>query len=248
LSALGGVLIFSGLLLACMAPIAAVRARRAKAWSAAVAGLEIAPIAELPRDGSLCAVRGKVESDEPVEDPVTGDDVVWCEVETRVGESTSSIVHDGGPFLVRDESGAAWVDPAGAREIAVRIDEFEPDHDRKSVASFLKKRGLANRADVSIVHRAIPVGVDLVVVGRGREDERAPHAEDEAGYREGRERLTALTASNDAELVLTTHSLDAFRERELASVKSGTAGVVILAALGLGCAAVGAAVLLSLLG
>ncbi len=241
---LGGVLIFSGLLLACMAPIAAARAKRAKLWSEAVARLGLSPIAELSRDGDLSAVRGTVECEEPVEDPVTGEDVVWYEVETRVGDNTSSVVSQATPFVLRDESGGVWVDPEGAREIAVRIDQFEPGDDRKSVASFLKKNGLSNRADVSLVHRSIPVGVDLVTVGRGREDRRAPQVDEDAGYRDGPGRMVAFTAGERGELVLTTHSLDAFRERELASVKTGSAGVVILAVLGLGCAAAGVALLL----
>jgi len=241
-TALAGVLVFSGLLLASMAPIAARRMRRSRRWSEAVGALRLSKVAALSRDESLTAVRGTVEADAPIEDPVTGEEVVWYEVEVRVAEDTTDVIRGETSFVLRDESGTAWVDPKGARDVAVRIDQFEPGHDRTRVAAFFKKRGLSNRADVSLVHRHIPVGADLVVVGRSKADERAPRDDGDGSYREGQERVASFTAGDDAQLVLTTHSLEAFRERELASTKSGTAGVIMLAVMGLGCTAAGAAI------
>jgi hypothetical protein len=240
---LAAILIFTGLLLGGLAPVAANRLRKSRRWSEAIGRLSLRKIAELSRDGSFAAIRGRVETDAPLEDPVTGDPVVWFEVEVHVGKGTGDFVRGETPFVVRDESGEAWVDPAGARDVAVRIDDFEPEHDRGPVAGFLKKRGLSNRADVSLRHRHIPVGTEVVVIGRSGADERAPRRAPESAYRDEQSRLVSLTSGDDAELAVTTYSLEAFRERELASTKSGSTGVVMLAVIGLGCAAAGGLIL-----
>jgi hypothetical protein len=240
MQALAAILIFTGLLLAGLAPVAASRLRKGRRWSEAIGRLSLQKIAELSHDGSLAAIRGAVEAETPLEDPVTGDSVVWFEVEVHVGQATGDLMRGETAFVVRDETGAAWVDPKGARDVAVRIDDFEPEHDRGPVAGFLKKRGLSNRADVSLRHRHIPVGVEVVVVGRTGVDERTPRREPESAYRDGPAHLVSLTSGDEAELAVTTYSLEAFRERELASTKSGATGVIMLAAMGLGCAAAGA--------
>lgn len=225
---LGGMLIFSGLLFAGFAPIAHVRQKRSVAWSSAVAGLERSPIAPARAPDTLVAIRGRVESSTPLEDPITSRAVVWYECEVRVGDEPAEMVRDETAFEVRDETGSVRVEPANAREVSVQVDVFEPGDDRDRVGPFLTRQGLGNRADVGLEHRQITVGDELVVVGRWRASE---------------EHGPMLAAGDDAELVLTTHSLEAFREREVASAKSGALGVVILSVLGFACTALGVAFL-----
>jgi len=225
---LGGMLIFSGLLFAGFAPIAHLRLKRSVAWSDAVAGLARSPIAPARKAGTLVAIRGRVKASTPLEDPVTAHAVVWYECEVRVGDEPAEMDHDETAFVVEDESGSVRIDPANAREVAVQVDVFEPGDDRDQVGPFLTRRGLGNRADVGLEHRQIKIGDELVVVGR---------------WCDSQEHGATLSAGDDAELVLTTHSLEAFQEREVASAKSGALGVVILSVLGFGCTALGVAFL-----
>lgn len=231
---LGGMLVFSGLLFAGFAPVAHQRLKRSVAWSKAVGALSKSPIVPRPAPGTLVAVRGTVQAAKPLEDPITSDAVVWYECEVQVGDDAPEMLRAESVFEIRDQSGTARVDPAEAREVSVRIDTFSPDDDRSRVAAFLARRGLGNRADVHIEHRQIAVGAELVVVGRWR------GADESDASQPGQ---PALAAGDDGDLVLTTHSLEAFREREVASAKTGPLGVVILSGLSLVCTALGVVIL-----
>jgi hypothetical protein len=240
---LGAVLVFSGLLLAGLAKVAYDKVRASRAWARAVSELESVRPSDLSGTPSLAAVRGVVHADEIVSDALTGEPSVFFEVEVTGPENESRfpmIVTDARRFFVMDSGvsaparGSVEVDPKTAATIDVRRDVWESEDDRERVAAFLKSHGLANRADIRIEHRTLAPGQDVVVIGRPRIDEaRAlPGRAKTAGYRGEAGNLHVFEGTDVAPLTITTSTLEAFVERELASAKTSLAGVVLLALVG----------------
>ncbi len=243
---LGGVLLFFGLLLAGLAPVAVARSKGGRKWADEVSGLSLSRISDVSEEAVVSAIRGTVVPDEILRDPITDEPVVFFDVHADGPERTGLPIDErgGARFFLRDDTGFALVDPSIVHDAILTHEVWQTGDDRRPVARFLKKRGLANIAGIRIEHSAIAPDKELLVVGRPamKRDVRAPGAPE--GYRDGSLAVPCFEGGA-APLVLATCSLETFVEREVASAKSGFAGVVMLLLLGLGTATAGAAVLLA---
>jgi hypothetical protein len=245
---LGGVLLFSGLLLAGLAKIASGRLLAGRRWADRVAKLSLTSISKIGASTELAAIRGTVEADEVLTDPVTDAPVVFYEVHAEGGENVTRDERDAKPFFLRDATGVARVDPEHVHDLVLTHEIWQTGDDRKPVARYLKKHALANVSNVRIEHSAIAPDKELLVVGRPtmKKGFALPGAST-TGYRDGDAAIPSFEGG-DTPLVLATTSLDTFVEREVASAKKGTLGVLLIAALGFGSGVAGAVLLVLGLG
>jgi len=164
-------------------------------------------------EARMVALHGRVVSDEPLTDPVTGERVVFFEARlVRVDGAEKELrVLRGGDALRLDQQGARVEVRLHAAELAIEWEELESsDRDPSPRMRALLEAGMLpvpatdRSARYVLFHRAIRVGDELTVVGTPSFEGRAlPRFE-----------------ANGAMLIVTDGPLDALKERERADMRA----------------------------
>lgn len=182
----------------------------------------------------MVAVHGRVASDEPLTDPVTGERVVFFEARlVRVDGAEKELrALRGGDALRLDQQGARVEVRLHAAELAIEWEELESsDRDPSPRMRALLEAGMLpvpatdRSARYMLFHRAIRVGDELTIVGTPSFEGRAlPRFE-----------------ANGAMLIVTDGPLDALKERERADMRAMSVMLriaVVVGVITLGAAAV----------
>lgn len=199
----------------------------------ALEALGLSPIAAVT-EPRVVAVRARVGADEPLIDPVTDEEVAFYEAKVLRIDRGEKVLRtlEGGQVLRFEEGDVVARVKLENAQLDVEWEEREESENEPSprIKKLLKAAAMdVPKADpasrYAIVHRAIPIGAEVTVIGRPRFEQGTPFFDAENG-----------------ELIVSFATLDALKARERAQMRSMS--IMLRIAVVVGALTVGVALVL----